>query len=76
MKLRIIKKDNKYYCQYKGYFFWVYYRELRSGNIVSKNTLKEAENWMKNKIETLPDKYFEVIKEYKITFAARDTGMK
>jgi hypothetical protein len=69
MKLRIIKKSGRYYCQYKSCFWWITYRDTNF------KTLKQAENWLEHKITTFPDIYFEIIKEYKLKLAAKDTGM-
>ena len=69
MKLRIISKNNKFYCQFKNNpFFWLYFCEGYADSWVCRDTIEEAESYMNDyvksrNIELIP---LMVVKEYSI----------
>lgn len=76
MKLRIIKKHNLYYPQYRWAFIWCHFTEGYSDSWVEYFKLSEAEEYIKDYITRIrPSRSFEVIKEYDVTEEATSTGM-
>lgn len=51
MKLRIIYKRGKFCCEYKKFLIWWPFEEGTADYSVEHNTLEEAEDWMKKRIE-------------------------
>lgn len=79
MKLRIIHKNGYYYPQVRCFGIWgnIYEKEKHEINsyFVERNTLKQAEEFIMNYIKEKGADY-SVIREYKVSESARDTGMK
>ena len=76
MKIRIIKQTGMYLPQFRYFGFWNNFNELNSNNMVARNTLKQAEEWVNNYIDSIKYKYYYVIREYKIVGIVQNTGMK
>lgn len=64
-KLRIIKRGNFYYPQYKFFFIWWNFTEGYSDSDVRRSSLEQAEDYI-NKIISAPPITTEVIKEYNL----------
>lgn len=75
MKLRIIKKNNAYYPQYRWAFMWFHFTEGYCDSWAEYYKLSEAEEYIKNYItRTKPSRSFEVVKVYNVSEEALATG--
>lgn len=63
MKTRILLRRGKFICQYKSWLgYWAAFQEGYAGYDVERNSLKEAEQYLKEVNEPWPEE--KVIKEY------------